>query len=66
MVLALGPDAYADRAKFPQGAWCKPGDWIAWPALEAQKVAFGELTLAVLPDDKIMLLGVDPEAALAR
>ena len=27
-VIALGPDAYRDKGRFPQGPWCKPGDYI--------------------------------------
>jgi co-chaperonin GroES (HSP10) len=27
-VISLGPDAYADKAKFPTGPWCKRGDYV--------------------------------------
>ena len=27
-VLAVGPDAYRDKDRYPQGPWCKVGDWI--------------------------------------
>jgi len=27
-VLKVGPDAYKDTSKFPNGAWCKPGDFV--------------------------------------
>ena len=27
-VISLGPDAYKDTAKFPEGAWCKEGEWV--------------------------------------
>ena len=27
-VLKMGPLAYADSSKFPDGAWCKEGDWV--------------------------------------
>jgi co-chaperonin GroES (HSP10) len=27
-VIALGPDAYKDEKRFPNGAWCKPGDHV--------------------------------------
>lgn len=29
-VAKVGPEAYADKDKFPSGAWCKEGDWIAF------------------------------------
>jgi co-chaperonin GroES (HSP10) len=27
-VISMGPDAYADKARFPSGPWCKEGDFI--------------------------------------
>tara|TARA_R110000822_G_scaffold17335_5_gene58496 strand:+ start:5879 stop:6310 length:432 start_codon:yes stop_codon:yes gene_type:complete len=27
-VVKVGPDAYADKAKFPNGPWCKEGDFV--------------------------------------
>jgi hypothetical protein len=27
-VVELGPDCYADKAKFPSGPWCKKGDFV--------------------------------------
>ena len=27
-VLKAGPLAYADASKFPDGPWCKEGDWV--------------------------------------
>ena len=28
LVLKVGPDAYKDKDRFPNGAWCKEKDWI--------------------------------------
>ena len=28
LVLKVGPDAYNDRDRFPNGAWCKEKDWV--------------------------------------
>ena len=27
-VMKLGPDAYQDKKRFPNGSYCKEGDWI--------------------------------------
>ena len=27
-VVAMGPDAYEDKAKFPSGRWCEVGDYV--------------------------------------
>lgn len=28
MVVKIGPDAYQDKVRFPNGAWCKVGDFV--------------------------------------
>ncbi len=27
-VLAMGPDCYKDKDRYPDGPWCKVGDWV--------------------------------------
>ena len=27
-VLKLGPDCFLDKSRFPNGPWCKEGDWV--------------------------------------
>jgi hypothetical protein len=68
IVLTLGPDAYGDEAKFPNGAWVQPGDVVAWPALEnaSGRYAFGGQTLAVIPDDRLVLKGCDLSLMVGR
>ena len=66
IVLALGPEAYADKQKFGE-AWCKPGDWIAWPAIEgaARRFSYGkDVVLALVNDDSVLATGIDPLRAV--
>ncbi len=28
LVLAMGPDCYADKKRYPEGPWCKKGEWV--------------------------------------
>ena len=30
LVLDTGDDAYKDKEKFPNGPWCKQGDWVVF------------------------------------
>lgn len=66
LVLAVGPDCYRDAAKYPSGPWCRPGDWVTWPALEsaAQRQKYHGLVIAFLPDDRVVGVGVDPLLAV--
>ena len=61
-VVAVGPDAYKDTAKFPEGAWCKKGDWILFGRYAGArfKIEGGEMRL--LNDDEILAVLPDPEA----
>ena len=66
LVLAMGPDAYRGD-KFASGPWCKPGDWIMWPAVEAaaRRFNYGEgTTLALVTDDSVLATGLDPFRAV--
>lgn len=68
LVLALGKDAYADRVKFPGGAWVAPGQWVTWPALSSApaRMQFGGLVLAFLQDDALVGVNVDPVLAVEK
>lgn len=68
VVLALGVDAYTDRAKYPTSPWCKVGDFVAWPALEnaAARYPFDGATLACITDDRVVLKDCDPERMVGR
>ena len=61
VVLAVGADAYKGE-RYPGGAWCKAGDFVAWPAMEnaANRMTYGGVVLTVIPDDRITLVGIDP------
>ena len=30
LVLALGPDCYRDKKRYPEGPWCKKGSWVVF------------------------------------
>lgn len=68
IVLALGPDAYADTVKFPSGAWCKVGDIIAWPPLESTtgRYPFEGVTLCAITDDRIVFTACDVSKMVGR
>ena len=67
IVLAVGPEAYADAAKFPAGPWVKPGDWVAWPRMKGAVTRFAlvngqrKAVLTIMADDAFVAVGVNPE-----
>lgn len=65
LVIGVGPQAYrgknADGSdRYPEGPWCRVGDWVTIPRYEAHMFSFRGVALAILPDDKIMAIIKDP------
>ena len=54
-VLKLGDLAYDDKEKFPFGAWCKEGDYVAYGKLIGQKFVYKGNKLLLLFDDQIVM-----------
>ena len=64
-VVALGPDAYADTIKFPEGAWCKKGDWVIFGRYAGARFQIEGGDMRLLNDDEILAVVDDPEAILS-
>ena len=60
-IVALGPDAYKDPVKFPEGPWCKKGDWVIFGRYAGARIQIDGGDLRLLNDDEILALINDPE-----
>lgn len=63
-VLAVGPLAYKDTDKFPNGAWCKEGDWIIFGRYAGARMMIDGGEIRILNDDEILATIKDPEDIL--
>lgn len=61
-VLKLGPDAYADESKYPNGAWCKEGDWVMFRSYSGTRFKIGDVEYRLINDDTIEGVTVEPGA----
>ena len=61
-VVAVGPDAYKDVNKFPEGPWCKEGDWILFGRYAGARFQIEGGEMRLLNDDEILAVLPDPEA----
>jgi co-chaperonin GroES (HSP10) len=52
-VIAVGPDAYQDRTKFPNGPWCKEGDWIVMRAYTGTRFMIRKIEYRLINDDSV-------------
>lgn len=60
-VLAVGKDAYNDTDRFPNGAWCKEGDYVCYGKHSGQKFFYKGVRLILLMDDQISMVVEDPK-----
>ena len=63
-VLAVGPLAYKDSDKFPDGPWCKEGDWIIFGRYAGARMMIDGGEIRILNDDEILATIKDPEDIL--
>lgn len=60
-VVATGPLAYADTDKFPEGPWCKKGDWIIFGRYAGARISIDGGEIRILNDDEVLATIADPE-----
>lgn len=60
-VLSVGPLAYADTEKFPDGPWCKKGDWVVFARYAGARINIEGGEIRILNDDEVLALVRDPE-----
>ena len=65
-VLKLGPLAYADESKFPNGAWCKAGDWVVFGRYAGARIQIEGGEIRLLNDDEILGIVSDPASILHK
>jgi co-chaperonin GroES (HSP10) len=60
-VLNLGPLAYYDQEKFPDGAWCKEGDWIIFGRYAGARIPIDGGEIRFINDDEVLGVIGDPQ-----
>jgi co-chaperonin GroES (HSP10) len=64
LVLKVGPDAYNDETRFPNGPWCKKNDWIIFGRYAGSRFGIEGGEVRILNDDEIIAVVKDPEDIL--
>ena len=60
LVLATGPNCY-DKEKFPEGPWCKKGDWIIFARYAGSRIKIDGGEIRLLNDDEVLATVDNPE-----
>ena len=64
LVVSVGPSAYADKEKFPDGPWCKEGDWIIITKYAGSRIKIDGGELRIINDDEVLAVVDDPRDIL--
>ena len=60
LVLRMGPYCY-DKEKFPEGPWCKKGDWVIFARYAGSRILIDGGEVRLLNDDEILATINNPE-----
>jgi len=59
-VVALGPDCYNDPTKFPNGPWCKKGDFVLARPNSGTRLKIHGREFRLINDDSVEAVVQDP------
>jgi co-chaperonin GroES (HSP10) len=59
-VAALGPNAYQDKERFPDGPWCKKGDFVVTRAYAGTRLKIHGTEWRIINDDTVEAVVEDP------
>ena len=59
-VVDLGPDCYADKTRFPSGAWCKKGDFVITRPNAGSRLLIHGREFRMINDDTVEAVVQDP------
>jgi co-chaperonin GroES (HSP10) len=59
-VVKMGPDCYNDTEKFPEGAWCKQGDFVITRPYSGTRIMIHGKEFRLINDDQVEATVEDP------
>ena len=60
LVVDMGTGAYADKERFPDGAWCKTGDFVMFRMNSGTRFTIGGVEYRLMNDDSVEAVVADP------
>ena len=65
-VLAMGPQCYKDKERYPDGPWCKVGDWVIFARYAGSRIEIEGGEVRLLNEDEILATVQDPTDILHK
>ena len=64
LVMAMGPQCYQDKDRFPEGPWCKEKDWVMFARYAGSRIKIEGGEMRLLNDDEVLATIESPEDIL--
>ena len=64
LVMAMGPQCYKDKERYPEGPWCKEKDWIMCARYAGSRIKIEGGEMRLLNDDEVLATIDSPEDIL--
>jgi co-chaperonin GroES (HSP10) len=63
-VLKMGEDCYQDKERYPNGPWCKAGDWVVFRAYSGTRLKIYGKEFRIINDDTVEAVVEDPRGVV--
>ena len=64
LVMAMGPQCYKDKERYPEGPWCKEKDWVMFARYAGSRIKIVGGEMRLLNDDEVLATIDSPEDIL--
>jgi len=64
LVMAMGPDCYKDKERYPDGPWCKVNGWVMFARYAGSRIKIDGGEMRLLNDDEVLATIDSPEDIL--
>jgi chaperonin GroES len=65
-VIAMGDACYVDKERYPNGPWCKVGDWVVFARYAGSRIEIEGGEVRLLNEDEILATVQDPTDILHK
>ena len=65
-VLAMGGSCYSDKDRYPEGPWCKVGDWVVFARYAGSRIEIEGGEVRLLNEDEVLATVKDPTDILHK
>ena len=64
LVLRMGPDCSKDKDRYPDGPWCKEGQWVMFARYAGSRIKIEGGEIRLINDDEVLATIKNPEDIL--